>query len=80
MNLKGSSLRVGHERERRDSEEESLSFCKGKGVEDDEDNDDERESSSVSAIWSTKGSERAAYGVRIEMDFEEIEGFGLGLK
>lgn len=77
MNLKGSSLRVGHERERRDSEEESLSFCKGKGVEDD---DGERESSSVSAIWSTKGSERAAYGVRIEMGFEEIEGFGLGLK
>lgn len=76
MNLKGSSLRVGHERESRDSEEESLSFCKGKGVED----DDERESSSVSAIWSTKGSERAAYGVRIEMGFEEIEGFGLGLK
>ena len=79
MNLKGSSLRVGHERERRDSEEESLSFC-SKGVEEDDDDDEERESSRVSAIWSTKGSERAAYGVRIEMGFEEIEGFGLALK
>ena len=47
VNLNGSSFRVGHDRERRDSEEESLSFCKGKGVEEDE---EERESSKVSAI------------------------------
>lgn len=75
VNLKGSSFLVGHERERRDSEEESLSFCKVEGVEDEE----ERESSKVSAIWSTKGSERAAYVVRIEGDFEENESFDLRL-
>lgn len=72
VNLKGSSFRVGHERERRDSEEQSLSFCKGKGVEE-----EERESSKVSAIWSTKGSERVAYGVTNETDFEEIVCFVL---
>lgn len=75
VNRKGSSLREGHERERRDSEEESLSFCRGKGVEEEE--DEERESSRVSAIWSTRGSERAADGVRVEMGFEEIEVLGL---
>lgn len=50
MNRKGSSFRVGQERERRDSEEESLSFCNGEGVDDKDEDEEGRESSRVSAI------------------------------
>ena len=64
VNLKGSSFLEGHDKDRRDSEDESLNFCKVEGIED-----DERASSKVSAIWSTNGSERAAFGVKIEADF-----------
>lgn len=52
VNLKGSSLRDGQEVERRDSEEESLSFWR--------ETEGERESSRVSANWRTKGSEKLA--------------------
>lgn len=75
VNRKGSSLRVGHGVERRDSAEASLSFWRrgGGGVVV------ERESSRVSAIWRTNGSEREAAAAREWFFVETLSLVGVGL-
>lgn len=60
VNRKGSSFRVGHGVERRDSDDASRSFWRGRDGGDFR----ERESSRASAIWRTNGSERDAVGER----------------